>query len=234
MSKEPPNAEFFLSEHLPRLRQLYDKSDKSHRDNYFMNIRPHFFEWGLPARLRQIEALLCPLDVNAWEKLLKKTLPFVTERDRRRGYYQLFNHLNEARGWALLFDRGYTEICFIESGANKTPDFWATKSNSMALLEVKTIGQSDKDIYSIANGPPQVVNMGQMLPDEFKRKVARTIDIAKRQLETHAGTVDERIVMLVVHLDSKHQTGHNEFELAQLISDQAVMGLEIVHQVSLP
>ena len=107
------NADWF-QERLPRLYDLYDRSIKSHSDNYFTNYSARRAEINFETCFKPLEEDLEKLDSKAWEKLIEKTLNCVTEKSPRRGYAQLFNHLNEARGYALLADRGYNEISFID------------------------------------------------------------------------------------------------------------------------
>src|SRR5436190_1295359 len=85
------------------------------------------------------------------------------------------NDLDEARGWVLLKERGYQNIRFIGKQNEKTPDLLGTKDNSTAILEVKSLNQSDEDISNRAAWPPQVISVRHGLSDKFKQRLQRSI-----------------------------------------------------------
>jgi hypothetical protein len=220
MSNAFSEGERWCRLHLPRLYDLYGRSDKTHRDNYFTRILPnyHFEVWQKSFKAR--EEVLQRLDSGAWEQLIKKALPLVTTRDSRRGWYQLINHLDEARGWVLLKDRGFKKVDFVQNQNVKTPDLFATNENAAAIIEVK----SPLRAYDVQHG----------LTDRQKQRILRSIREAREQLETYQYGASEKIALLVVRFDSDHQfVGQNYEELGQLISSQRILGIEIVHQIAL-
>jgi hypothetical protein len=229
---EKPAEEWFAA-NLPRLWDLYQKSEKSHPDNYLTAAIPSSVDSLWRETIRPIEAVLQKLDPNAWQEVLKKALPYVTKRDSRRGHSQLFTALNEARGWALLYERGFRNIRFIPERGCQTPDLFAEKDDVTAVLEVKSVNESDKDIdYRIAC-PPVVQRIVPGLSDKLKNKLFLSIKEACEQLNAYPDPVDCRIVLLVVRLDSDQRfIGQTYAELDRLISSQPVSGFELVHQIS--
>jgi len=80
----------------PRLNDLYQRSDQTDPNNYFHvhgkppvamsamafgDLFEQFSTW--------YEERLARLDDAAWEQLLLKTLPYVCEKDSRRGWAQV-------------------------------------------------------------------------------------------------------------------------------------------------
>ena len=132
-------AENWIAFTFPRLFNLYQRSNKDDPKNYF-NFKELFPIAYLGAQAYgEIEQILSRLDSTAWEKLSKKALAGVKADDPTRRHHQLFNLLNEARGYAHLLDEGYTHIEFIEDLTGKSPDLFAKKNDSTAILEVKTV-----------------------------------------------------------------------------------------------
>ena len=148
MSEAAQMAENWFVTNLPRLRDLYERSDKSHPDNFFTKAIPKLLNSLCQNSIMPIELVLEKLDSIAWEELLKKTLPYVTQRDSRRGHYQMFTSLDEARGWLLLFERGYQDIRFIAEKAGKAPDLFAGYSRFFVANKRPATGGLDPLIES--------------------------------------------------------------------------------------
>ena len=94
-------AEEWLS-NFPRLLDLYQQSKKEHPQNYFNFEKLFPIAFLGSAAYADLENALAKLDAAAWEKLCKKTLSYITKDSSLRGYHQLFNGLNEARGYVYL------------------------------------------------------------------------------------------------------------------------------------
>ena len=227
-------AESWCSAHLPRLFDLYQRSEKAHPENYFTKILPNFAQdlWQRTYEAR--EEVLQQLDSKAWEQLVEKALPFVTARDAFRGWYQLINHLDEARGWVFLKERGFQQIDFIQNQNVKTPDLVATRGSTTAILEVKSVNQSEVDVNRLAARPAQASDVCHGLSEKLRHRVLRSIREAREQLEAYPYGANEKIALLVVRFDSDHLfVAQNYEELGQLISSQQIPGIEIVHQNAL-
>jgi hypothetical protein len=228
------NADWFQAR-LPRLYDLYDRSIKSHPDNYFTYYSAATADDFFETCFKPLEEALEKLDSKAWEKLIGKALNYVTEKSPRRGYAQLFNHLNEARGYALLADRGYDEISFIdcENENRRSPDLFGKSQNSKAILEVKTINESEKDINLKLEDSLQS-RSATRLSKEFENKLHATIEEAKEQLDAFAypDSIDKRIIFLVVRFDLDNWVAdHNFIVLRELVEAIQIPGLEVVHEV---
>ena len=219
---------------LPRLYDLYDRSDKTHPDNYFANFPARRAEILFEKIFKQWEETLRALDPKAWEQLTEKTLDSGTKKHPRRQYAQLFDFLNEARGYALLVDRGYDQISFIDCKCRqkkKSPDLLGESQNSTAILEVKTIDISDKELDWRERDQFQTRTVIG-LSDKFREKVCSTIDHARKQLDAYSKSVDKKIVLLLVRFDMDNiLEARNYSALQNLIATNQISGLEIVHEV---
>jgi hypothetical protein len=226
----PANVDWFRVR-LPCLYDLYDRSDKSHPGNYF----PYFFASRSEMLIEQIlkpwDEILGRLDLKAREQLIKKALNFVTKKATDRGYAQLFNHLNEARGYTLLGDRGYNEISFIDCGDQQSPDLFGKSQNSTAILEVKTINESDKDIDWKEHDRFRTRTVTG-LSDGFGLKLRSTIAEARKQLDAYPKPVDKKIALLLIRFDTDNiLEARNHTALQNLIEANQIDGMEVVHDV---
>lgn len=169
----------FASE-LPQLYQLFLRSDRSHPDNYFSFVYSDQFSLLADSSYLKLDRRLAKLDPKALENILTRSAPLVAKRDRNKGrdWTQLFNELNEAKGYEYLLSMGYSNIHFVpRSGSNKTPDLMAEGSDQKALLEVKSINRSDIDIESVG----YVQYATNNLPEGFKQKVRDCYKEAQEQ-----------------------------------------------------
>jgi len=227
----------WFRERLPRLYDLYDRSDKKHPDNYFTNFSARRAEILFEKIFKPWEETLGRLDPKAWEQLVTKTLPYVTKKCLRREYTQLFDHLNEARGYVLLADRGYGEISFIDckyqqkKKQTESPDLLGKSQNSTAILEVKTLNVSEKELDWKECDRFQTRTVTG-LSVEFGKKLCSTIAKAKEQLDMYPKSVDKKIVLLLIRFDMDNiLEAHNYTALKNLIKTNQIDGLEIVHDV---
>ena len=197
-------AENWVAFNFPRLFDLYQRSNKDAPENYF-NFKDLFPIAYLGAQAYQeIEQILSRLDSSAWEELSKKALTGVSLDDPTRRYHQLFNLLNEARGYAYLLDEGYAHIEFIKDLTGKSPDLRATRNEVIALLEVKTLNQSDEDIKNENLRKNQAIKVDPTLSDNFKTRIKRCIRDAEKQLDRYSA--DRKIVYLYIEMESHQRT----------------------------
>jgi hypothetical protein len=231
-------AEDWLASNFPRLFDLYQHSDKNDPNNYFDfdELYPFIGGGAFPA----VENMLARLDTESWEKLREKALPYVAVDDPTRRYQQLFSALDEARGYVFLADQGYERIEFIQPKKNKkgtpqSPDLVAIRLGSTAILEVKTINESDENLAPNAEWRHKAITVRPDLSEEFKGKLISTVEQAGNQLNSHPHPSDRKIVLLVVHLDYGQKTGgHLYIELENFIASFPKQdGVEVYHQITL-
>jgi hypothetical protein len=221
----------------PRLFDLYQRSDKSNPKNYF--DFKELFPIASQAFARS-EELFSRLDLKSWEKLREKALPYVVVDDPFRRYQQLWSTLDEARGYILLADQGYEQIEFIEPSKGKKhlpqlPDLVATRTDSTAILEVKTINESNENLSPNAEWRHKAITVRPDLAPEFKGKIVSTVEQARKQLDSYPHRSDRKIVLLVIRFDHGQKTGgHLYEELESFIATQNMKdGVEIYPQSAL-
>ena len=226
--------EDLFSSIFPRLFELYQRSNKTDPKNYF-NFRELY-----PCAFVDTEKTLARLDAESWKMLLGKALPYVAVDDPIRGYQQLWSALDEARGYDYLADHGYERIEFIETkqtkkGGPQSPDLVATKGDSTAILEVKTVNESSENLSPNAPWRHGAITVRPDLAPEFKGKLVSTIERARIQLNSFPDLTDRKIVLPVVRFDHGQKTGgHLYEELEDFIASRSMeKGLEVYHQITL-
>ncbi len=202
------------AEGFPRLYELYLESDKACEANYFAKLDEALEMPGRRPHYEQLEKGLQQVEDTAWQEFRLKVRKYITIKDDRRGYSQLFDCFNEVKGYLYLKSEGCDEIHFVpekEKKGIKSPDLCAHSKDTMVLLEVKTINRSDDEINWIcrnskigANGVRRMEakEARQGLTDPLKVKIAEKINLAEDQLVTYACEgVKRRIAYLVINLD---------------------------------
>ena len=227
-SDQRKDAGAWLLPHFPRLRDLFEHSDRENPKNYF-NV-----EFPLP--LIEDERRFAKLDPASWEVLRDKAVPYVSIDDPQRNYQQLWNTLDEARGYIFLAEQGYDRIEFIKPGKNKKggkrlPDLIGYKTGSSVVLEVKTINESRDNLAEGALWRNEAVTVPQNLSEAFTRKIITTIEDAKTQLESYPHPTERKIVFLVIRFDHGQKTGwHLYSELNNFIVARTKDGIEVFHE----
>ena len=178
---------------LPRLYELRDLiPDLASPDAYF----PADFEtrlMGEPSPLSVFdcwEKKLQFLDEEAWKALKNEAAPYLTRRDPRRRWRQLFDILGQVDAYRHLRNIGCSRIRFIPRSATRTPDLEGTLDSGRVLCEVKTINISDAEVD--ARGKVTSATISSQLDDRFIRKLDLAIATAKDQLHTYDPTGDAR------------------------------------------
>jgi hypothetical protein len=219
-------AAYWLAAYFPRLLDLYEHSDKANPKNYF-NV-----DYPLP--LAEEEKRLARLDSASWRVLCDKAAPYVCVDDPARRYQQLWNTLDEARGYVFLADQGYERIEFIEPSKKdgvRSPDLIGRNAGSTAVLEVKTINESPDNLGENASWRNEAVTVPRNLSEALTRKIVVTIEDAKVQLKSYPHPTDRKIVFLVIRFDHGQKTGwHLYSELKDFIATQTRDGVEVYHE----
>ncbi len=216
----------------PRFFDLYERSDRLHPDNYFHRFLEDFGGELWRKAFEPAEAILQRLEPQAWESLAIKALPFVTKKSAIRGHNQLFDHLDEGRGYALLADRGYETIHFIDTGNARSPDLAGSRHGTTTILEVKSINRSQKDLIRLATPEARDVAFG--VSNFLKRKLTAAIGEAREQLEAYSIPVEHQILLLVVRLEFDYMfVRENYMAVGDFTSSFSVPGFEVLAQQAL-
>src|ERR1019366_3181133 len=117
---------------LSELVSLHPPDDKSSR---FYNFWETFYE--IPGRVQAfslIENELLALDDVSWSFLKAEANKLCVKSDERRGWNQLFEKLNEAKGYCFLKLMGCSDIRFIPRVTKsniETPDLAGLRNTSL-------------------------------------------------------------------------------------------------------
>lgn len=186
---------------LSELVSLHHPDDKSSR---FYNFWETFYE--SPGRVQAfsiIENELSELDDISWRFLKNEAKKLCVKSDERRGWNQLFEKLNEAKGYCFLNEMGCANISFIprETKSNiETPDLVGWRNTSQVLCEVKTINISDDLVSARINKSGMYAQ--NTLTAGLTNKLESTIAKSASQLNSYSKSSDtEKYVYLVITYD---------------------------------
>ncbi|MBN1972783.1 MAG: hypothetical protein JW787_04045 [Sedimentisphaerales bacterium] len=190
------------SKEFPHLYQIFKLSDISHPDNFFAGMDSERKSQLAMESYRKWENRLSRLSVDAFNDLSVRASQCVTKRDKKnnRHWSTLFEVLNEAKGYEFLLDEGYNVVRFIPTQKKEvTPDIWAKKNDSEAVLEVKTIWRSDFDLSLRFE---KVQTSICEISDGFKNKIIDDYEEAKRQCYSIKDpNITRRICYFCIDLD---------------------------------
>ena len=199
----------------PRLYELAEAAAEQGKGRFFAGFaqtlqiplaREYYHAW---------EHHLGRLDRQAWDGFMRELLDtFSATSDDPASRAQVFARLSEAIGYVCLLDLGYREVSFIPRAASagrRTPDLKAIDAGQIvALMEVKTIRQSDREANWVndntrrlhAGQPPSVRRLSPCFPDGLKRKLRAHLKKAINQLSDYPAPGScRRIVLFLIKLD---------------------------------
>jgi hypothetical protein len=134
---------------------------------------------------QDIENDLKTLGNDAWDDLKKKVTPHLQPRGCR-GWQQLYDRLNEAKGYNHLVGLGCTDVQFIPEGKEKAPDLTGALNNTTILCEVKTINPSKEEVQArnkLNSDRWRTVNITPTLnPSLLENKFTNVIKAAQEQI----------------------------------------------------
>jgi hypothetical protein len=196
----------------PMLYDMYCESKQSNKANYFAGFDEALRMPGAQTLYKQLEEDLKQLDGDAWNDLKRKACRCLTDKDDYDRYRELFDYLNEVKGYLSLKSEGCEEIKFITpEGNEKNPDLSARCGGAITLLEVKTINTSNCENEWIRDNPKkgedgadqmQARKVCRGLSDGLRNKITSKLDEARNQLFSYSlEKVERRIVFLAINLD---------------------------------
>ncbi len=185
-----------------------------------------------------LECELQRLDAETWAFLKSEALPRLKAPHPTRGWQQLFDTLNEAKGYNHLVRIGCANVKFIPRSTTdkvQTPDLQAFLGAAKVLCEVKTINVSDDEIERFATG-----GVGTTLPyleEEFFNKLSSVIQTASSQLLAFdQGSAARRIVYVVFNFDDRLHECADEYQkqIEIYIATASIPNVEIVLDIKPP
>ncbi len=147
--------------------------------------RPFFIE---------LERDLQALDVQAWKHLKSEICERLKQKTELRGWQQLIDIFNEAKGYRYLSSIGCTDIAFVPRSKIKTPDLRAVRKTTKVLCDVKTINISDNEAERRFTGG--VGTTLAQLPDGFFNKILNHLKTASAQWPA-PGSEDTKLGVLM-------------------------------------
>ncbi len=150
-----------------------------------------------------LERELEELDYKAWELLKNETVSLLSNKHPERNWQQLFNKLNEAKGYKLLSELGCKQIKFIPISKIKgieTPDLEGILCDSVILCEVKTINISDDEIFTRKKFIARDVNY-DLSKSFFNQFDSALIKAESQLLSYRKGDSSRRIAYFTIHFD---------------------------------
>lgn len=186
----------------------------------------------------EIEQDLQCLDEEAWDFLKREAQSRVKARHPTRGWHQLFDTLNEAKGYRHLAKIGCTDIKFIARAkvqGVQTPDLQATRGNSTFLCEVKTIRISELEAERRKLGGVGTTLLH--LDEPFFRKLDNTIRTASKQLHSFSAEKNpDRIALIVINFDDSLHEYADEYkkQIDDHIAGVSNPSLEVVLDIKPP
>jgi hypothetical protein len=210
-----------------RSAQAYFQSD----DTKFSDARKRRF-------FIDIERELQGLDAEAWAFLKNEALPRLRAKHPTRGWQQLFETLNESKGYNYLARIGCTAIKFIpRAKADKiqTPDLQGMLPTAKALCEVKTINASA--IEFTRRSERAVGTTAMQLDAGFFNKLAHDITAASSQMlafDDNAGT--HRTVFIIVNFDDNLHEYAEEYQrqIDHYVADVLKPEVQVVFDIKPP
>jgi hypothetical protein len=185
-----------------------------------------------------LERELQGLDVEAWEFLKGEALPRLNAQHSKRGWQQLFDTLNEAKGYNYLVRIGCKEIKSIPRAKTdnvQTPDLRGFLGSATVLCEVKTINVSEDEANRFATGGVGTTPL--YLEKEFFKKVSSVIHTAASQLlAVDKDLTSRRIVYVVFNFDDRlHEYAHEYHkQIEAFIAGASLPDVEVVLEVKPP
>jgi len=225
----------------PRLSELMDlvKDSINESSNYFSNFESIVSENpNAAAKYDVLEKELSELTVQAWDQLKTKCLSYICRPSATRWWQQLFDCLNEAKGYVYLKVSGYTDIQFIPETRVKRPDLIGHRPDRDAVLEVKSIGESCESLLRKAElgrrltaGEPlfsSEVPFG--VNDRLKAKFLDDLKTAANQLTAYRPSENlRRVAFFVIKYDYDLSIGDaNDQEMQSIARDNKPGGVDIV------
>jgi hypothetical protein len=185
--------------------------------------------------LRDIEAELKGLDLDAWNALKAKLIP-LPKRDKARGLQPLYDILNEAKGYNHLLGEACTNVHFIPVSASKTPDLGADDpQGGKVLCDVKTINISKDEADRRRFG--DVGTSSNRLTSGFLGKVKADLEYAKAQMVGFNRDSNVRkIVFIVVNYDDSFHEYADDYwpQIKQFLSDNPIPDVEVHFDIRPP
>jgi hypothetical protein len=234
--QSPLQAEAAIDDELQRISQLREYSISLNSPKaYFRAADDKLSNPSKRLFFVALERELQGLDVTAWELLKGEALPRLKSAQPTRGWEQLFDTLNEAKGYNYLARIGCADFKFIpraKKGKVQTPDLRGLLGTTPVLCEVKTINVSDDEANRLAGGGVRTTL--RYLEQPFFDKLSSTIRSAATQLLAFdKDLTSRRIVYVVFNFDDRIHEYADEYQkqIEAFLAGAALPDVEVVLEI---
>jgi len=237
-STEPGAGQSTYRRRLPRLYELHDLLPNPSPPNaYFRDLDQSLATSRAKlAVYYEIEEDLQSLDPKAWTFLKSELAPLLTAHDRKRGWQQLVDKLNQTKAYRYLKRAGYEQIEFITPSivrGRRTPDLIGYRASMKALCEVKTINISDDEAERRYAGGVGATEID--LTAGFFKKLRYDLTEAKAQLDAFCAANDvQKLIYLIPNFDDSLHEYADLYERqiqAYLERETPCSGVEIIFNI---
>jgi len=229
-------AEAAINGELQRVSQLRDYSINLNSPKAY--FRADDDKLSNPYKRQSFVALereLQGLDAEAWEFLKGEALPRLKAQHPTRKWQQLFDTLNEAKGYNYLVRIGCTDIKFIPRATTdkvQTPDLRGFLGTTPVLCEVKTINVSDDEASRLATGGVRTTL--RYLEQAFLDKLSSTIRTAATQLLAFdKNLTSRRVAYVVFNFDDRIHEYADKYQkqIEAFLAGASLLDVEIVLEI---
>jgi len=193
-----------------RINELFEKSEKCHKHNFFRcwfdNVEATQEE---NYYLSTLERDLLQIENAAWPDFMQKCLPLICNQDPKYHWANLWNVLNESKGYIFLKKQGFENIEFLRENNYRTPDIKALSQNGSVLLEVKNVNRSESDTFWTIFQEPRFIDDSHNFIAALCGKLGKLYGDASKQLLEYCrrtGEAAQKICFFVVDIDILHHS----------------------------
>jgi hypothetical protein len=182
-----------------RINELFEKSQKSHEQNFFRCWFDNKGQAEEEQYLLNLEKDLLQIEKAVWPVFLQKCLPLICKRDPKHYWANLWNILNEVKGYIFLKNQGFENIEFLRENNYRTPDIKALSRNGPVLLEVKNVNRSESDTFWTIFQEPRLIDDSHNCIAALGGKLVKLYGDASKQLLEYCrltGEVAQKICFL--------------------------------------
>jgi hypothetical protein len=214
-----------MEKQLSETLRTFFPSDQSHPDNYFSVPSVRQALGNCSPKIKSMEEKFQLIAPKAWSQFVEKAKPLLIAKDAWGHHGQLWRLFNELEGYLYLDELGYTNIEFIEEQQNqKTPDLRGKNEGGSAILEVKTIRESDISFNYLHSKNPckGAIKSTQTIPQGLKEKIRKLIENGIKQLNAYPNQGNIKKILFIIFcpdIGSHSSTVINHVK--KLVSDSA-------------
>lgn len=187
---------------------MFENSQKCHANNFFRCFLNEDYTAELDVYFSDLEIELAQIENSVWHDFMEKCLPQVNNFDPKYRWANLWNILNEVKGYIFLKKQGFERIEFLRVEKYKTPDIkgWS-RHHGTVLLEVKNVNRSEYDTFWPVFPEIRILNSSNSGIKIIGSKLKQLYADASEQIFEYCrynGEVNKKICFFVIDVDMLH------------------------------